>query len=67
MVPRDIRLCVVQNLLNLSSLDFTQVAEVVEDMEEMTRMSIYTTGTDAAIWIPHCPDGLNLAPRARRM
>jgi hypothetical protein len=26
--------------LNLSSLDFTQVAEVVEDMEEMMRMSI---------------------------
>ena len=27
----------------------------------------YTTGTDAAIWIPHWPEGLNLAPRANRM
>ena len=67
MVPRDIMLCVARNLLNLSSQDFIRAVEVVEDMEAMTRMSIYTTGTDAAIWIPHCPDGLNLAPRARRM
>lgn len=67
MVPRDILSCDARISWILSSLDFTQAVMVVEDMEEMTRMSIYTTGTDAAIWIPHCPDGLNLAPRARRM
>jgi hypothetical protein len=40
VVPTDILLCAVRNLLNLSDQGFIQVAAVVEDMEAMMKMNI---------------------------
>jgi len=61
VVPTDILLCAVRNLLNLSDQGFIQVVTVVEDMEGMMRMNI-TRYREASAEPPWQPQYHSLMP-----